>query len=242
MGENFKLPNGWNIMKPAGEVAADKAKAELEALIGSDLYFSQLAALEKDKKDHGYTDEWLREQTVQLNRAICTYMQDLLSRYDEAIDLVHAEYQRVKNTNFQHSYTERDYADLQYLQTLIKSRIVNECDNEPTIQSGLVERVVEDFIHTEKGARAIMFLAADSQIGELLKPYYPTAAKNAKTAAERKFDADKAAKLDQLSSEHGKMVVNSVIGGAVLQAAQERLNRDAKSYFDTDKAPHGLGV
>ena len=242
MGENFKLPTGWNIMKPAGEVAADKAKEELEALIGSDIYFSRLAELEQAKKDHNYTDEWLREQTVQLNRAICTYVQDLLSRYDEAIGLVNAEYQRVKNINFQHSYTERDYTDLQYLQTLIKSRIVNECDNETTIQAVQVERVVEDFIHTEKGARAIMLLAGDSEIGKLLKSYYPTAAQNAKTAAERKFDADKAAKLDQLSTEHGKMIVNSVIGGAVLQAAQERLNRDAKSYFDTDKAPQGLGV
>jgi hypothetical protein len=78
-----------------------------------------------------------------------------------------------------------------------------------------------------------MFLSNDSQIGKLIKPYYSTAAINAKTAAEKQFDADKAARLDKLDEQIAPMIMNQVIGQAALKVAEERVSKDEAEWAGT---------
>lgn len=236
---DLNLPKGFRLANtPAFTTAEQKAKQELEALIGHDVYSDHLAVLQQAKKDHGMTDEWLEDATMQLDREWCEYVRGVLARYNGVIKGLQDKYTQIQQTNFNHSYTERDHADLQFLQTLIKTRILNECQNSPV----LVERLLEDFIHTEKGARAIMFLSNDSEIGKLIQPHYTTAAANAKTAAEKQFDADKAARLDRLDEQIAPMIINQVIVQAVLNAAEERVGKDraewgATHYFGGKNSP-----
>jgi hypothetical protein len=226
---DYKLPSGFKLAGATTATAEQQSKQKLETIIGRDIYSDYLAQLQQAKKDHGYTDEWLHEQTVQLNRDWCHYVRSALAEYSGVVKGLQERYEQIQNTNFVHSYTERDYADFQFLQTLIKTRIVNECQNSPV----LVERVLDEFIRTEKGAQAIMFLSNDSQIGKLIKPYYSTAAINAKTAAEKQFDADKAARLDKLDEQIAPMIMNQVIGQAALKVAEERVSKDEAEWAGT---------
>ena len=83
-----------------------------------------------------------------------------------------------------------------------------------------------EFIHSQKGARAIMFLANDTEIGKEVKPFYPIAADNARTVAEKRFDEAKAAKLEQIDKALIPLMQMSVIGGAMLKQAEDRVNAD----------------
>lgn len=194
----------------------------LNKLIGSGTYDNVLANIKQEQKDKGYTDEWLESRIRDLNKEWRDTVQQAVVQTKRVINQKQGEYDKVKDANFNHNYTPQDYADLQYLQTLIKARILNECNGEPV----LVERILGEFIHTQKGARAIMFLANDSDIGNLVKSYYMPAAENARTAAETRFDADKAAKLAQMDKEITPLLQMSVIGDAMLKQAEDRVSDD----------------
>lgn len=167
---------------------------KLNDLIGSRLYNKSLERIEQEQKNKGYTDAWTQEQIVKLNKEWLDVVRMAVVENNGALRQKQAEYDRVKAMNFDHKYSPQDYADLQYLQTLIKTRIINESKEQPV----LIRRIIEDYIFSQKGARAITFLANDPEVGEAIKPFYSTAAENAKTAAEKRFDEAKAAKLEQL--------------------------------------------
>lgn len=97
-----------------------------------------------------------------------------------------------------------------------------------------------------------MFLANDTEIGKEVKPFYPIAADNARTAAEKRFDEAKAAKLEQMDKVLIPLMQMSVIGGAMLKQAEDRVNADmatesARLYFGDEeqereqKLPQALG-
>ena len=83
------------------------------------------------------------------------------------------------------------------------------------------------------GARAIMFLSADNEVGKYAKVRYEVASKNAKTAAERAFDADKAAKLDSLQSQLLPYMQAAVIGNKMLERAEQQVSRDMSERAGT---------
>lgn len=70
-----------------------------------------------------------------------------------------------------------------------------------------------------------MFLSADNEVGKYAKVRYEVASKNAKTAAERAFDADKAAKLDSLQSQLLPYMQAAVIGNKMLERAEQQVSR-----------------
>ena len=57
------------------------------------------------------------------------------------IGMQQAEIEKVRATNFEHHYTESDYADLQFIQKLIKARIVAEGQNN----DAMIGRIVDDY-------------------------------------------------------------------------------------------------
>ena len=206
------LPSGWSAMR-----THTGTPSKLRNLIDNDPYPAALAALKKRKEDCGYTDKWYRDERHKLNRAWLVKVQDAVQENQRYIGEREAEIDKVAATNFEHNYTERDYADLQFIQTLIKTRITAEGQNSDT----LIERIVRDYINTQVGARAIMFLTGDSEVGQTLKPYYAEAAENAKTAAEVKFEADKAAELDKLDKALIPFLQADIIGHGMLDEAQK---------------------
>ena len=147
-------------------------------------------------------------------------MQSAIEENARYIDEQRAEIAKVRATNFEHRYTERDYADLQFIQNLIKTRMVAEGQNNEV----LIGRIAD--------ARAIMFLSGDSEVGKLLQDYYPRAAQNAKSAAELQFEKDKAAELDRLESALIPFLQANIIGGGMLKAAEERVTADVVKQGD----------
>ena len=205
---------------------------KLNQLIGSHLYDKAVERIKQEQRNRAYTDEWAQEQAAKLNKEWLEIVRTAVAENNGEIQKKQDEYNKVQNTNFDHHYTPQDYADLQYLQTLIKARIINECGG----QSALVERVLGEFIYSQKGARAIMFLANDAEIGKAVKPFYPVAAENARTAAEKRFDEAKATKLERLDKETIPLLQMAVTGNAMLEQAEDRVNADrateaAKLYF-----------
>ena len=195
---------------------------KLNQLIGSHLYDKAAERIKQEQKNRGYTDVWAQEQTVKLNKEWLEIVQMAVAENNGEIQKKQDEYNRVQNTNFEHKYTPQDYADLQYLQTLIKARILNECGGQPT----LVKRILDEFIYLQKGARAIMFLATDTEVGKNVKPFYSLAAENARTAAEKRFDEAKAAKLDEIDKTIVPLMQMGAIGDGMLQQAKDRVNAD----------------
>ena len=205
---------------------------KLNHLIGSHLYDKAAERIRQEQKNKAYTDAWAQEQTAKLNKEWLNIVRMAVAENNGEIQKKQDEYNKVQNTNFAHNYTPQDYADLQYLQTLIKARIINESGGQPA----LVERILGEFIYSQKGARAVMFLANDTEVGKAVKPFYPIAAENARTAAEKRFDEAKAAKLEQMDKVLIPLMQMSVIGGAMLKQAEDRVNADmaaeaARLYF-----------
>lgn len=205
---------------------------KLNHLIGSHLYDKAEERIKQEQKNKAYTDAWAQEQTAKLNKEWLNIVRMAVAENNGEIQKKQDEYSKVQNTNFAHNYTPQDYADLQYLQTLIKARIINESGG----QFALVERILGEFIYSQKGARAVMFLANDTEIGKAVKPFYSVAAENARTAAEKRFDEAKAAKLAELDNAMIPYMQNAVIGDAMLKQAEDRVNADiaaeaARLYF-----------
>ncbi len=163
-----------------------------------------------------------------MNKEWRNKVQSAIEENSRYIDEQWAEIAKVRATNFEHRYTERDYADLQFMQNLIKTRIAAEGQNNGV----LIGRIVDDYINTQVGARAIMFLSGDSEVGKLLQDYYPRAAQNAKSAAELQFEKDKAAELDRLESALIPFLQANIIGGGMLKAAEERVTADVVKQGD----------
>ena len=207
-------------------------QTKLNQLIGSQVYSKAVEHIKQEQRNKGYTDEWAQEQTAKLNKEWLHTLRQAVAENNGIVQQKQGEYDRVKNTCFDHKYTPQDYADLQYLQTLIKARILNECGGQPA----MVERVVGEFIYSHKGARAVMFLANDAEIGKLMKPHYATAAENARTAAEKRFDEEKAARLEQMDKAIIPYMQMAVIGDAMLKQAEAFVSADeaaraASVYF-----------
>lgn len=205
---------------------------KLNNLIGSHLYDKAVERIRQEQKNKAYTDAWAQEQTVKLNKEWLGIIRMAVAENNGEIQKKQDEYNRVKSVNFDHQYTPQHLADLQYLQTLIKARILNEGKEQPV----LIKQIVEDYIFSQKGARAVMFLANDAEIGEMIKPFYSVAAENARTAAEKRFDEAKAAKLEQMDKALIPLMQNAVIGDAMLKQAEDRVNADisaeaARLYF-----------
>jgi len=220
----------------------------LKDLIGQDFYNSIANSLKQEQRDKGYTDEWLKEAFYVFNREWRDMLAMAVAENNGEISKRMEQYAAIKNTNFAHNLSERDLADLQFLQTLIKTRILNECQEQPIF----VERVLDEYIHTQIGARAIMFLANDSEVGKMVKPHYIAAAESAQSVAEKRFNEDKAAKLDRIDREVAPFYLNAIIGDAMLKQADERVSRDnaeqaAGHYFDGvyckpfEEPAHALG-
>lgn len=199
-----------------------KNRPTLESLIEGKPYDKAIAELKEIAEDKGYTAAWLKQQTAQLNKDYHTYLQRAVEDYNAQLEKVKDKYQTANGVYFEHNYTAADYADLQFLQTLIKTRILNESGNNPV----LVERILKDYINTVKGARAVMFLANDSEIGKCIKPHYDMAVNNAQTVAEKRFVAEKEATLDKIADEINRMEVNRTIGAALLKQSNERVTAD----------------
>jgi len=197
-------------------------RPSIQKLIEDKPYRRMLAALKKIAKDKGYTAQWLKEQVVQLNKEYYDFCLKAVMENRQKLDKAMAEYEQAKSVYFEHSYSAADHADMQFLQTLIKTRLLNECQNQPV----LAERVIGEYINTQKGARAIMFLVNDSEVGELLKIHYSTAMQNAQSAAEKRFYADKEAALNKMMSEINPLTFNDVLGTAMLSEASDRVGRD----------------
>ena len=205
----------------------------LNDLIGQNFYNTLADNLKQEQKDKGYTDEWLKEAYYQLNHEWRDMLALAVAENNGEIQRRMEQYAAIKNTNFTHNLSERDLADLQFLQTLIKTRILNECHGQPY----LVECVLNDYINTQVGARAIMFLANDGEVGKEVKPHYIRAAANAQSVAEKRFNEQKAEKLERIDGEVAPFYLNAIIGEAMLKQADERVNSDnaeraATHYFD----------
>lgn len=209
---------------------------KLNHLIGSHLYDKAAERIKQEQKNRAYTDAWAQEQTAKLNKEWLEIVRRAVAENNGELQKKQDEYNRVQNTNFDHHYTPQDYADLQYLQTLIKARIINECGGQPA----LVERIIGEFIHSQKGARAIMLLSGDAEIGKEVKSFYSVAAENARTAAEKRFDEARAAKLDEMNKALISLMQMAAIGNAMLKQAEDRVNADiaveaAKLYFGSEE-------
>lgn len=197
-------------------------RPSIQKLIEDKPYRRMLAELKRIAKDKGYTAQWLKEQIVQLNKEYYDFCLKAVMENRQKLDKAMAEYEKANGAYFEHSYSAADHADLQFLQTLIKTRLLNECQNQPV----LVERVIGEYINTQKGARAIMFLVNDPEIGGLLQIYYNTAMQNAQSAAEKRFYADKEAELNKKMSEINPLTFNDVLGTSMLSEASDRVGRD----------------
>lgn len=163
MNTNNGLPSGWTVMQqPKWKPYA------LQSLIDTNPYPTALAKLQKQKEDCGYTDKWYQDELRKMNKEWRNKVQSAIEENSRYIDEQRAEIAKVRATNFEHRYTERDYADLQFMQNLIKTRIAAEGQNNGV----LIGRIVDDYINTQVGARAIMFLSGDSEVGKLLQDYY----------------------------------------------------------------------
>lgn len=217
------LPSGWSAMQ-----THTWTPTKLQSIISNKPYPAALAALKKRKEDCGYTDKWYRDERRKLNREWLVKVQDAVQENQRYIVEREAEIDKVTATTFEHNYTERDYADLQFMQTLIKTRITAEGQNN----DALIGRIVGDYINTQVGARAIMFLTGDSEVGQALKPYYAEAAQNAKTAAELKFEADKAAELDKLDKALIPFLQAGIIGLGLLDEAQKMVGEGVTEQTD----------
>lgn len=216
----------------------------IQKLIEDKPYRRMLAELKQIAEDKGYTAKWLKEQTAELNKEYYDFCLKAVMENRQKLDKAMEEYKQAKDIYFEHNYSAADYTDLQFLQTLIKTRLVNECKNQPV----LAERVIAEYINTQKGARAIMFLAndpdisKDSKISEMLKSHYNTATQNAQSAAEKRFYADKEAALDKMMSEINPLTFNDVLGTAMLSEASEWVGMDKAEkagdfYFHELKQP-----
>ena len=210
----------------------------LKKLIEDKPYRRMLEELKKIAEDKGYTAEWLKEQTAELNKEFYALCEKAVLENRQKLNKAMAEYEQANGAYFEHSYSAADYADLQFLQTLIKTRILNECQNQPV----LVERVIGEYVNTQKGARAIMFLVNDPEIGKLIQPHYKIATQNAQSAAEKRFYADKEAELNKKMKEINPMTQDDVIGTAMLDEARQRVQDDVVEqantyYFPETKQP-----
>lgn len=194
----------------------------LERVIEGAPYDKAVAELKEVAEDKGYTAEWLKKQMAQLNKDYHAYLTKAVEEYNASLEKVKDEYQTVNATSFEHNFTAADYADLQFLQSLIKTRILNECGKNPA----MVERVLNDYINTQKGARAIMLLTNDKEVGDWTKQYYDTATANAQTPAEKRFIAEKAVALDKIADEVNRMEMNYTIGSSLLKQSHERVTAD----------------
>lgn len=219
-------------------------RPSIQKLIEDKPYRRMIAELKQIAEDKGYTAEWLKQQTAELNKEYYDFCLKAVMENRQKLDKAMAEYKQAKDIYFEHSYSAADYADIQFLQNLIKTRLVNECQNQPV----LAERVIAEYINTQKGARAIMFLVNDPEmskepkISEVLKGYYNTATQNAQSAAEKRFYADKEAALDKMMGEINPLTFNDVLGTAMLSEASERVGMDSAEktnafYFHELKQP-----
>ena len=203
-------------------------RPSIQKLIEDNPYRRMLAELKQYAEDRGYTAEWLKKQTAEFNKEYHALCLNAVMENRHKLDKAMEEYNQAKGIFFQHNYSAADYADLQFLQNLIKTRLVNECKNQPV----LAERVIAEYINTQKGARAIMFLAndpdisKDSKISEVLKSHYNTATQNAQSAAEKRFYADKEAELNKKMDEINPLTFNDVLGTAMLNEASARVEMD----------------
>ncbi len=209
-------------------------RLNLEKLIEDKIYAQDLAALKQIAIDKGYTQEWLKRQIVQLNRQFLEVAQQALNECNAKIDVLEIERDKVKEITYQHNYSATDYADLQFLQTLIKTRLMNEAQNQPI----LAERILSEYINTQKGARAIMFMANDSDVGKLIKPLYSQAAEKAQSASEKRFNTDKATEISKIEKQIIKLLQTALIGSAMEKAAKDRVSSDEQErsnsyYFGT---------
>lgn len=219
---NRTLPNGWTFYERPKQ-------SKLQKLISEKNYTAALTALQQSKKDHGYTDEWYKERLWKLNKEWLSEVRAAVADNNHCMTEIQNQIAQVRNTRFQYNYTEREYADLQFMQTLIKTRIINEGQDD----AGRINGILDEFINTQEGARAIMFLSGDSEVGKFAKTRYEMAVKNSKTAAERQFDADKAAKLDKLNGELIPYFQASIIGGKMLERAESQVNTDMAEWAGT---------
>lgn len=194
----------------------------LERVLVESPYEKAVAELKEVAEDKGYTAEWLKKQMAQLNKDYHAYLTKAVEEYNEKLEKVKDEYRTVNATSFEHNFTAADYADLQFLQSLIKTRILNECGKNPA----MVERVLNDYINTQKGARAIMLLSNDKEVGDWTRQYYDTATANAQTPAEKRFIAEKAVALDKIADEINRMEINYTIGASLLKQSHERVTAD----------------
>lgn len=199
-----------------------KNRPTLERVLIESPYEKAAEELKEIAEDKGYTAEWLKKQIAQLNKDYHAYLTKAVEEYNAQLEKVKDEYQTVNSTSFEHNFTAADYADLQFLQSLIKTRILNECGKNPA----MVERVLKDYINTQKGARAIMLLTNDKEVGDWAKQYYDTATANAQTAAEKRFISEKAVALDKIADEVNRMETNYTIGSSLLKQSHERVTAD----------------
>lgn len=206
------LPSGWKPFE--GPI---QTPHKLQQLISNRPYEKALAALQKRKEDCGFTDKWYKDERRKMNAEWLSNVQDAVAENQRYIGEQYTARDKIEAMNYQHNYTERDYADLQFMQTLIKTRIVTEGQSNDT----LIGRIISEYINTQVGARAIMFLTGDNEVGKAVLPFYKIATENAKTAAERKFEVDKAAALDKLDKALVPYLQADIIGGAMLTQAQE---------------------
>ena len=121
MNTNNGLPSGWTVMQqPKWKPYA------LQSLIDTKPYPTALAKLQKQKEDCGYTDKWYQDELRKMNKEWRNKVQSAIEENSRYIDEQRAEIAKVRAANFEHRYTERDYADLQFMQNLIKTRIAAE--------------------------------------------------------------------------------------------------------------------
>ncbi|NLE26485.1 MAG: hypothetical protein GX625_14300 [Clostridiaceae bacterium] len=216
-------------------------RLSLDKLIEDRIYEHDLATLKQLAIDKGYTQEWFKRQVAQLNRHFLELAKQALAECNAKIDSLEAERDKIKGIYYQQNYSATDYADLQFLQTLIKTRLLNEAQNQPI----LAERILGEYIDTQKGARAIMFLANDSDIGKLVKPFYSRAAEQAQSASEKRFNADKAAELNQADTQIIELTKTTLIGGALVKVAADRVRADERLLADSiyfSAAENGAGA
>lgn len=223
--KKIKLQGDYIMRNYRAEIENLKKQAQrpmLQKILEDRIYEHDLAELNQLAKDKGYTKEWLNNQIVELNKLYLEISEKALEDYNDKLSKLEQQVTNINNTNFEHNYTSTDYADLQFLQTLIKSRLLNESQNNPVI----VERILKEYINTQKGARAITFLADDKEIGELIKGFYRIAYINAQSPAEKKFNASKETELNKLNKDIVKMTQTAIIGQGNLRVAKERVQAD----------------
>jgi len=199
-----------------------ETRMTMEKLIEDRIYEQDLATLKQLAIDKGYTQEWLKRQIAQLNKQFLALAKQALDECSAKIDKLENERNKIKGVYFQPNYSATDYADLQFLQTLIKTRLMNEAHNQPII----AERILDEYINTQKGARAIMFLANDSELGNMVKRFYSRAAEQAQSASEKRFNADKAAEMAKIETQIINLSRTAIVGSALVKVAADRVRAD----------------